>query len=121
MNPISFTRRAMNRRDFMGAAAAVPVAAALPLAENEELEMTYGPGVYKSDVVQQSFGKPSEDSTIYFQFGDGERIEFGRLPDQPSVGERVSFVLEAGGSFTFTDGKGNSFTLGLGEKEKYNG
>jgi hypothetical protein len=101
----------MNRRDFMGAAAAVPVAAALPLVKSEELETTYGPGVYKS-------GEPSEDPTIYFQFGDGERIEFGRLPDQPCVGEEVTFVLKAGGSFTFKDGKGNTFTLGLGEKSK---
>jgi hypothetical protein len=90
----------MNRRQFMGAAAAVPAAAALPLIGDEE--KTLGPGIYKCQT------KTSEDPSLYFQFGDGEKFELG------NVGDQVTFMLQPGGQFTFDDGKGNTFVLGLG-------
>jgi len=96
----------MNRREFIGAAAAVPAAAALPLMNDEE--KTLGPGVYKCQHKTDE-KKPS----LYFQFGDGKKFEFQHLPSLKEGPDQITFVLEPGGQFTFSDGEGNTFVFGL--------
>jgi len=101
----------MNRREFIGAAAAVPAAAALlPTKATGNPYWTTSKAIIhntgttlKAEPVRES----SEDPELYFQFGDGEKFSIG------NVRERVTFMLQAGGEFEFNDGKGNVFRLAL--------